>query len=263
MTLLWAQDATTNNTDTQTSADAALQMVDSITATEGAIEAISIWGLVMQADLVVKFVMLLLLASSIFTWAVIFEKIRLFRQLSALSDDFEHAFWSGENLNILFEKLQNTPQDPMTALFLVGMREWKESRENGTDNNKPPNAEFLQFRIERQMGLQINKELNHIEKNFSMLATIGSAAPFIGLFGTVWGIMNSFIAISATKQTNLSVVAPGIAEALFATALGLAAAIPATVAFNKLSYLSNRYANRMQGFIDEFVILVSRELDKK
>ena len=253
ITPAFAQDD--NNSD-NTNVDTATQIVDTVTIAESASDPISIWGLIMQADLVVKLVMLILLLASVFTWAVIYDKWRLLHQLRQLTDNFEQRFWSGGDLNQLFQALQTAPQDPMTALFVSGMREWQQSNHDGAKTHN-----FLQLRIERQMGLQLNKEMDKIEKHVPMLATIGSSAPFIGLFGTVWGIMNSFIAISATKQTNLSVVAPGIAEALFATALGLVAAIPATVAFNKLSYYSDQYANRLQGFTDEFVTLVSRELE--
>ncbi|MFN4090084.1 MAG: protein TolQ [Alphaproteobacteria bacterium] len=217
------------------------------------------WGLFLQADPVVKAVMLLLVLASIWCWAIIIDKVRRLRRLRAQADAFEDSFWSGGPLDDLYEEVGKRPQDPMSAVFAAGMREWRRS----TARPGPIDGRIgLQQRIERVMAVTVGRELVQVERYMTFLASVGSTAPFIGLFGTVWGIMNSFAAIAGTKSTNLAVVAPGIAEALFATALGLVAAIPAVVAYNKLSNDINKYAARLDAFSSEFGAILSRQMDE-
>ncbi|MGB1547860.1 MAG: protein TolQ, partial [Alphaproteobacteria bacterium] len=179
----------------------------------------SVWSLFMQADPIVKLVMLLLLAASFWSWAIIFDKLLKLRRLRAIADRFEEMFWAGGSLVQLYERVGVNPQDPMSAVFGAGMREWK-----GANDNQPVKegrtGTALQ-RVERAMRLALGREMEGLERHLTFLASVGSTAPFIGLFGTVWGIMNSFQSIAISKNTSLAVVAPGIAEALFATAMGL------------------------------------------
>lgn len=219
--------------------------------------AISIWSLVMQADIVVKAVMLILALSSLWCWAVIFEKVWRLASLKRRTAGFERAFWSGAPLEELYRRLAKRPDHPMAMMFATAMEEWREA---------PPSASrdggvHLLDRIGRVMRLAMDRELVLLERSVPSLATIGSVAPFLGLFGTVWGIMNSFTAIAVSKNTTLTVVAPGIAEALFATAVGLAAAIPAVVAYNKLSGEIDRYAERLDSFGEEFQVVLAREIE--
>jgi biopolymer transport protein TolQ len=219
----------------------------------------SILGLVLQADLVVKTVMLVLVAASIWSWAVILDRWLRFWRLERRAAEFEKSFWSGAALDELYRKLGKRPDHPMALMFATAMDEWREAPAVAG-----PDAErSLVDRVGRVMGLTRDREVQGLERHLPSLATIGSTAPFIGLFGTVWGIMNSFQSIAATKNTTLAVVAPGIAEALLATALGLLAAIPAVVAYNKLSSDLDRYGERLSSFADEFAVVVSRELDAK
>lgn len=213
----------------------------------------TLWALFLRADLVVQSVMILLIIASIVCWTIIFDKIRSLKKLNKLSDDFEQSFWSGGSLDDLYDRTGSQPNDPMSALFAAAMKEWR--RGNIGRGN-------LSDRIERVMQITLTREIERTEKHMTFLATTGSTAPFVGLFGTVWGIMNSFQAIAATKNTTLAVVAPGIAEALFATALGLLAAIPAVVAYNKLSKDIDRYASRLDSFAGEFSAILSRQADQ-
>jgi biopolymer transport protein TolQ len=171
---------------------------------------------------------------------------------------FEQAFWSGQSLEELYRSLSSRPTHSMAALFVAAMREWKRSFEG-------PSKSFtgLQMRIEKVMDVTITREVERLERNLLVLATVGSAGPFIGLFGTVWGIMTSFQSIAASKNTSLAVVAPGIAEALFATAIGLIAAIPATIFYNKFISEVNKQAQRLEGFADEFAAILSRQIDER
>ena len=196
---------------------------------------LSIWGLFLSADLVVKFVMLLLVLASIWSWTIIFEKLRSIGREFKLADEFEDDFWSGGPLDQLYDRLGGDPDGTMARVFSSAMREWRRSasRTRGDQNG----LHSISQRLDRTMSVAISKELAVIEKGMTFLASVGSVAPFVGLFGTVWGIMNSFQSIAESKNTSLAVVAPGIAEALFATALGLAAAIPAVVFYNKLYVL--------------------------
>ena len=222
---------------------------------------ISIWGLILQADLVVRIVMLLLLILSIFCWAIIFEKVSKIKSLNRLALKFEDNFWSGVKVEKIKEDIGNNPTHPYESIFLAGIKEW----ELATKNKNIINIDVmvLEKRLERSMGSTLNKEMISIEKNTTFLATTGSAAPFIGLFGTVWGIMNSFQSIATAKNTSLTIVAPGIAEALLATALGLLAAIPAVIFYNKISSDTNTYGNRLEVFINDFTSILSRQSAKK
>lgn len=219
---------------------------------------LSIWGLFWQADLVVKSVMLLLLAASFWSWAIIFDKAFRLRRLRGKADNFEEAFWSGGSLEQLYDRIGDRPPDPLSAVFVAAMREWRRHSSRGAR----PSSSALQERIERVMGIAIGREMDRLERQMIFLASVGSAAPFIGLFGTVWGIMNAFTSIAAEANTNLAVVAPGIAEALFATAMGLVAAIPATIGFNKLNNDLGRYGQRLEAFAAEFTAILSRQLDE-
>ena len=221
---------------------------------------ISLWTMIAHADLVVQAVMLVLVLLSIWVWAVIFDKSMRVRRLQARATKFEEAFWSGGSLEDLYERVGNRPRDPMAAIFASAMREWRRSTTKGLGATEAMRAALHQ-RIERVMSVTLAREMEQLERFMTTMATIGSAAPFLGLFGTVWGIMNSFQSIAVTKNTTLAVVAPGIAEALFATALGLVAAIPAVIAYNKLSGEVDRYADRLDSFSEEFTVVLSRELD--
>jgi biopolymer transport protein TolQ len=218
---------------------------------------LSIWGLFMQADFIVKAVMIGLVLASFWCWAIIFEKILRMRRLRRQAGQFEESFWSGGSLDDLFDRIGSRPVDPMSAVFSSAMREWRRSTSRA--GRDPDGHQSLSERIDRVMQITLNRELEQLERYMTFLASVGSTAPFVGLFGTVWGIMNSFSAIAVSKNTSLAVVAPGIAEALFATALGLVAAIPAVIAYNKLSTDINRYAGRLEAFAGEFGAILSRQ----
>ncbi len=223
---------------------------------------LSLLDLFLKADFVVKLVMLALVLVSLWCWAIIFEKFLRMARLKRKADIFEDSFWSGGSLNDLYDRIDNRPSDPMQTIFVSAMREWRRGSGHPTSANDGMKASFQQ-RIERSMDLAIMREMANLEKGLNFLATASSASPFIGLFGTVWGIMNAFTAIANEGNTNLTVVAPGIAEALFATALGLVAAIPATIAYNKFSNDLNRYAGRLESFAGEYGTILSRQLDTK
>jgi len=217
---------------------------------------LSLWGLFMSADLVVKVIMLGLIVASFWSWTIIFNKTFRIKSLFASASQFEDAFWSGGSLDVLFERIGMRPRDPMSAVFASAMREWKRTGTN------PRASVTLSERIDRAMEVTVGREMDKLERHMLFLGSVGSIAPFVGLLGTVWGIMNSFQSIAASNNTSLSVVAPGMAEALFATALGLLAAIPALIAYNKLSLELNRYANRLDSFSNEFGAIISRQLDE-
>jgi len=223
---------------------------------------LTVIGLFLHADLIVKGVLVLLLLASIWSWAIIIEKIFRLRKLDGQAGDFEDLFWSGGALEDLYDRVGVQPQDPMSAMFGAAMREWRRSAARGTATATQMRA-GLQQRIERVMYVTLGREMDRLERYMTFLASVGSTAPFIGLFGTVWGIMNSFHAIGASKNTSLAVVAPGISEALFATALGLVAAIPAVIAYNKLSSDLTRYAGRLEAFAGEFGAILSRQLEER
>lgn len=220
----------------------------------------SMFGLFMQADIIVKVVMLMLMLASFWCWAIIIDKLMKMRRVADQASQFEEAFWSGGSLEDLYDRIGSRPADPLSAVFVAAMREWRRSAQKGIGGGTPAG---LQQRIERVMSVTIGREMERLEKWVPFLASVGSTAPFIGLFGTVWGIMNSFTAIAAQKNTSLAVVAPGIAEALFATALGLIAAIPAVLAYNKINNDLSRYANRLDSFAGEFGAILSRQLDER
>jgi len=219
---------------------------------------LSVWQLFSNAHIVVKIVMIGLLAASVWSWAIILEKFFLFARTRKETDKFEQVFWSGQSLEELYQALAQRRNTGMAALFVAAMREWKRSLER--DAGKPMPG--VQLRVDKVMDVTISREVERMERRLTFLATVGSTAPFVGLFGTVWGIMSSFQAIAVSKNTNLAVVAPGIAEALFATALGLLAAIPAVIFYNKFNSEVARQAGRLEGFADEFAAILSRQIDK-
>ena len=221
---------------------------------------LSMWSLFLQADFIVKTVILVLAGSSVWSWAIIFEKVMLLRSVNADERKFQTQFWSGNPLDEMFDYLETKPYrlDPMSSVFVAAMREWR--RSSGTLNSGVHGTSLSQ-RIDRVMQITMDREMERLEKRLSFLASVGSVSPFIGLFGTVWGIMNSFHNIGASSNTSLAVVAPGIAEALFATALGLVAAIPAVLAYNKLSGDMSRYASKLENFAGEFSTILSRQID--
>jgi len=221
---------------------------------------LSVLGLFLEADWVVKLVMLLLIAASVWVWAIVFEKVTALRRANRAADGFEERFWSGGSLDELYDQEGAKPQHPIAAVFGAAMGEWRRSsRVAGADMSRGSVRE----RVDRAMSVTVSREMERMERWMVFLASVGATAPFIGLFGTVWGIMHSFAAIAQSKNTNLSVVAPGIAEALFATAIGLVAAIPAVLAYNKLSADLGRLAGRLEGFGTEFGAILSRQSEER
>jgi len=219
---------------------------------------LSLIALFMQADIIVKLVMIGLLLASVWVWAIIVDKTILYSRMRKQLDRFEKTFWSGQSLEELYRSLSGRTPQGMAAVFVAAMREWKRSFEAGA------RSQFgLQSRIDKVIDVTIAREVGRLEGRLLVLATVGSAGPFVGLFGTVWGIMNSFQSIAASNNTSLAVVAPGIAEALFATALGLLAAIPAVIAYNKLSAEAGKIGERLEGFADEFSAILSRQADER
>ena len=206
----------------------------------------SISQLFIRADIIVKSVIIILIVSSIYSWAIIFEKMRLFKKINSSSQDFENKFWKSKSAESFYNNLPTNVEDPMTNVFKSSMQVLIKSKRSSTLNEKMSN--MLEINIEEQM--------EKIEKKYTFLATVGSTAPFIGLFGTVWGIMNSFQSIAISRNTSLAIVAPGIAEALFATALGLLAAIPAVVAFNKFTSDSKKYSQKLENFAKRFLSII-------
>lgn len=219
---------------------------------------VSLWGLFMQAGLIVKLVMIGLMAASVWTWAIVIDKYLSYARARRQFDQFEQVFWSGQSLEELYRTLAERNNTGLAAIFVAAMREWKKSFERGA---RSPIG--LQMRIDRAMDVTMARESEALESRLSSLATIGSAGPFIGLFGTVIGIMTSFQAIAGSNNASLAVVAPGIAEALLATAIGLIAAIPAVIAYNKFSGEAGKLSSRMEGFADEFSAILSRQIDEK
>ena len=221
---------------------------------------LSLITLFLQADIVVKLVMLLLLLASIWVWAIVFEKVTTLRRVSKAATAFEDRFWSGGSLEDLYDQEGVRPTHPMAAVFGAAMGEWRRSsRVAGADMARGS----VRDRIDRAMNVTVTREMERLERWMVFLASVGSIAPFVGLFGTVWGIMHSFSAIAAMHNTNLAVVAPGIAEALFATAIGLVAAIPAVLAYNQISTSLARFASRLEGFGVEFGAILSRQSEEK
>lgn len=218
----------------------------------------SLLALFLRADWVVKLVMLGLLSASIWSWAIMIDKSMLFTRLRRQMNGFERVFWSGQSLEDLYQELADQSPTGLGAVFVAAMKEWKRSLEQNAASTIG-----VESRLDRVIDVAIGREAERLEKRLGFLATVASASPFVGLFGTVWGIMNSFQSIAASSSTNLAVVAPGIAEALFATALGLLAAIPATIAYNKLSADSGHLVGRLESFAEEFSTILSRQLEAR
>ena len=206
----------------------------------------SIVNLFLRADVIVKSVIVILIAASIYSWAIIIDKYRLFKKINKSSEEFEDKFWKSKSAESFFNNLPANIDDPMANLFKGSMQIVMKSRSKSN----------LSERLGSVVEVNIEKQMNVIDKNYTFLATVGSTAPFIGLFGTVWGIMNSFQQIAISRNTSLAIVAPGIAEALFATALGLLAAIPAVVAFNKFSSDSRKYSQKLENFSKRFISII-------
>ena len=208
----------------------------------------SLWSLFLRADFVVKFVIILLIFSSIFSWALIFDKFKLFKTINKSIEEFEKKFWKAKSAESFNNSLPANSNDPATLIFKAAMGELLKT--------KRQSSAVQSARVERVLEIATDNEMKKVEKNFTFLATVGSTAPFIGLFGTVWGIMNSFQSIAISRNTSLAIVAPGIAEALFATALGLLAAIPAVVAYNKFNSDSRRYFSKIENFSKRFLSII-------
>ena len=206
----------------------------------------SITTLFLRADIIVKSVIIILIAASVYSWAIIIEKIRLFKKINQTSEEFEEKFWKSRSAESFYNSLPASIEDPMANVFKGSMQVVMKARSKSN----------LSEKLQSVLEVNIEKQMNVIEKNYTFLATVGSTAPFIGLFGTVWGIMNSFQSIAISRNTSLAIVAPGIAEALFATALGLLAAIPAVVAYNKFSSDSRKYSQRLENFSKRFISII-------
>ncbi|HJS44893.1 MAG TPA: protein TolQ [Rhizomicrobium sp.] len=241
------------------------QAVAPLPGTEASGDASSSFSMVsmfMRADYVVKAVMILLLLASLWSWTIIFNKLVALSGLKRKARRFEKLFWSGQSLDELYQQFAARNDHPLAAMFIAGLREWRRAFE-ATGGVRESALPGVKERIEKAMSVTILRETDGIERQLGMLATIGSVSPFVGLFGTVWGIMNSFSAIAARHDTTLAVVAPGIAEALFATAMGLLAAIPAVIFYNRFVAEIGRYVNLLDAFSDEFFAILSRQLDEK
>jgi len=221
----------------------------------------SFFELFMTADLLMKFVMAGLVSASVWSWTIMIEKFGKLREVKSLSKKFEEGFWSGGSLDKLYDSMGNIPRDPLSAMFITAMKEWRRSNLLQSKTDRGLRGASLKQRIEKAMQITMDKELDKLETRIGFLASTGSVAPFVGLFGTVWGIMNSFQSIGLAQNNSLSVIGPGIAEALFTTALGLIAAIPAVLAYNKISADIERYAKTLDNFLGEFTTILSREID--
>ena len=206
----------------------------------------SLMSLFLRADIVVKSVIIILIAASIYSWAIIIEKFKMFKKINQSTVEFEEKFWKSKSAESFYNNLPASKDDPMSNVFRKTMQVVLKSRSRSNLNEK----------LTGLLESNIESEVNFLEKNFSFLATVGSTAPFIGLFGTVWGIMNSFQSIAVSRNTSLAIVAPGIAEALFATALGLLAAIPAVIAYNKFNNDSKKYSQRLENFAKRFISII-------
>ena len=206
----------------------------------------SITTLFLRADIIVKSVIIILIASSIYSWAIIFEKIKLFKKINKSTDEFENKFWKSKSAEFFYNSLPSNVNDPMANLFKDSMQVLLKSKRSSN----------LDEKMSRMLEINVEQQMEKIDKSYTFLATVGSTAPFIGLFGTVWGIMNSFQSIAISRNTSLAIVAPGIAEALFATALGLLAAIPAVVAFNKFSSDSKKYSQKLENFSKKLLSII-------
>ena len=206
----------------------------------------SIINLFIRADIIIKTVILILIASSIYSWAIIFEKIKMFKKISKSTEEFENKFWKSKSAETFYNNLPDNFEDPMANVFRNSMEVMLKSKRTSNLNEK----------MSRMLEINLEQQMEKIEKSYTFLATVGSTAPFIGLFGTVWGIMNSFQSIAISRNTSLAIVAPGIAEALFATALGLLAAIPAVIAFNKFNSDSRKYSQKLENFSKRLLSII-------
>ena len=206
----------------------------------------SITTLFLRADIIVKSVIIILIVSSIYSWAIIFEKIKLFKKINKSTDEFENKFWKSKSAESFYNSLPSNVNDPMANLFKDSMQVLLKSKRSSN----------LDEKMSRMLEINVEQQMEKIDKSYTFLATVGSTAPFIGLFGTVWGIMNSFQSIAISRNTSLAIVAPGIAEALFATALGLLAAIPAVVAYNKFSSDSKKYSQKLENFSKKLLSII-------
>ena len=222
-------------------ADITSQAVGLVSSTD-----FSILQLFIRADIIVKSVIIILIVSSVYSWAIIFEKIKLFKKINSSSQDFENKFWKSKSAESFYNNLPTNVEDPLTNVFKNSMQVLIKSKRSST----------LDEKVSTMLEINIEQQMEKIEKKYTFLATVGSTAPFIGLFGTVWGIMNSFQSIAISRNTSLAIVAPGIAEALFATALGLLAAIPAVVAFNKFTSDSKKYSQKLENFSKRFLSII-------
>jgi len=206
----------------------------------------SLWSLFIRADFIVKSVILMLIGCSVYSWAIIIEKFRLFKKINLESEEFEEKFWKSKSAETFYNSLPANLENPTASLFKESMQSLLKTK----------NKSNLNERMSSMLEVNIEKQMSKIDKGFTFLATVGSTAPFIGLFGTVWGIMNSFQSIAISRNTSLAIVAPGIAEALFATALGLLAAIPAVVAYNKFNNDSKKYTQKLENFSKRFLSII-------
>jgi biopolymer transport protein TolQ len=221
----------------------------------------TMWDLLWSSDTVTKVVLIGLILASVWSWAIIFEKFGVLRQLKQKTAKFEERFWSGGSLDRLYDSLGANPKEPMANMFVSAMKEWKRTNILKSKTDRGLRGVSLQQRIEKAMMVSMDKDLDALETRLGFLASTGSVAPLVGLFGTVWGIINSFNAIAVTQSNSLSAMAPGIAEALFTTAFGLIAAIPAYVAYNIITSDIERYAKKLENFLAEFSSILSREID--
>lgn len=221
-------------------------------------QSFSVVSLFTQASWVVKAIIILLLGCSFWSWTIIFAKWTFLSKLKKQADKFEDSFWNSGSVDAFFDNINSKSEDPFVAVFVTGMREWRRAKKKA---RSAISGISIENRVIRMMRVAVNREIDYIEQHLVFLATVGSTAPFVGLFGTVWGIINSFESIGISQNTNLTAVAPGIAEALFATALGLIVTIPAVVAYNKISGEINRYQNRLDAFVDEFSAIISRQME--
>ena len=206
----------------------------------------SIISLFFRADIIIKSVIIILIVSSIYSWAIIFEKIKMFKKINKSTEEFENKFWKSKSAETFYNNLPDSFEDPMANVFRNSMEVMLKSRRSSNLNEK----------MSRMLEINVEQQIEKIEKSYTFLATVGTTAPFIGLFGTVWGIMNSFQSIAISRNTSLAIVAPGIAEALFATALGLLAAIPAVVAFNKFNSDSRKYSQKLENFSKRLLSII-------
>jgi len=216
----------------------------------------SLFGLLTSVDLMTRFVMVILLLASVWSWAIIIDKVMLLKSVRRGMKKFEEKFWQATSLDTLYDSLKKST-DPMSAVFMAAMKEWRRSAGENGDNF----GSNTQERVDRNIDLAIDRELSKLEVKMGFLASTGAVAPFLGLFGTVWGVMNVFHSIGASGNTNLIVIAPGIAEALYTTAMGLIAAIPAVLAYNKLSGDIDKIAKRLENFSTEIMSILTRRLD--